>query len=124
MKRVFASILCALSFGAVAQTMMLAPVSCGAYRMCATVQTDPASETTISLYANVLEPGVSVTLNGVTYASPSGNGASVVGLVLVAPDSSTLTLDAEFVYYRKLNRSGHNYYISRWSLVGGTISLP
>ena len=88
------------------------------------MQTDPASENAISIYANVMEQGVSVTLNGVTYSSPSGNGASIVGLVLVAPDSSTLTLDAEFVYFRKLNRSGHNYYVSRWSLVGGTISLP
>jgi hypothetical protein len=124
MKHFIASVLCALSFCAGAQTMVLAPASCSSYRICSTVQTEPVSENIIAIYANVLEPGVSVTLNGVTYTSPSGNGASIVGLVLVATDSSTLTLDAEFVHYRRLNRSGHNYYISRWALVGGTISLP
>lgn len=82
---------------------------------------------------------VILTLNGVTYRGTATYISTLVsnpdprhftylwtytGNVLSAPDGSRLVLDMTVYYTRTLNISGHNFWVSRWTVLSGTVVTP
>lgn len=137
MKTFIASLaLMAAAFAATAsaETLTLEQSNCGAQRYCTTVYNDADPAVGITLDARVTHESVTIYVNGVAYSAPYGNAettvtpsgqppqpVSISNLTLTSEDGASVVLNATFTGVRILHRSGHNYWTTQWTLVGGTV---
>ena len=104
-----------------ATPITLDSADCMRIRVCPSVPNDAGVQITLS--ANVTGQAVYLTIDSVTYSSPTGASNSIVGLYLYAADGSFVMLDASFGQYRECVRSGRGQHCyTHYVLSSGTIS--
>ena len=110
-----------------------------------TPYTNDNPDITVSYVArSVYWTNINITVNGVVYSMPFAPTSVVVtysnpyacglryranytytNVIAVAANGSIITVnDLEAVYSRSLNCTGHNSYVFRWLVTGGTITTP
>ena len=117
----------------------------GCFGTACTPYTNDNPDITVSYVArSTYWTNINLTVNGVVYSMPFAPTSVVVtysnpyvcglryranysytNVIAVAVDGSVITVnDLEATFSRSIVCSGHNYYRSTWTVVGGTITTP
>lgn len=116
---------------ALCDPVLLYSTGCTRIRLCGAISNGGGYA--ISLYANTANQSVTLTVDGKSYYSPTGNtpatyvgpniyGGEIAGLVLTATDGAAVTLSASFSGYHHLINSGRaHWWVTDWTLISGQI---